>query len=51
MTSKMEKVAEDVALTALQRATGSSESPLDPDKMIETLRARWPSERQPATNE
>ena len=44
MTTRMEKVAEDVAFTALQRATRTSESPLDPDKLKETLRASWPPE-------
>ena len=44
MTARMEKVAEDVALTALQRATRASASPLDPDKLKETLRASWPPE-------
>ena len=44
MTTRMEKVAEDVALTALQRAARASESPLDPDKLKETLKASWPPE-------
>ncbi|MCY4365703.1 MAG: hypothetical protein OXE17_05695, partial [Chloroflexi bacterium] len=44
MTTRMEKVAEDVALTALQRATRASGSPLDPDKLKETLKASWPPE-------
>ena len=44
MTTRMEKVAEDVAFTALKRATRASASPLDPDKLKETLRASWPPE-------
>lgn len=43
MTTRMENVAEDVALTALRKATRESEFPLDPEKLKETLRASWPS--------
>lgn len=43
MTTRMENVAEDVALTALRKATRESEFPLDPEKLKETLRASWPA--------
>ena len=44
MTTRMEKVAEDVALTALQKATRESQSHLDPQELKTTFQASWPPE-------
>ena len=44
MTTRMEKVAEDVALTALKTATSMSESTLDPDALRLTFLRHWPPE-------
>lgn len=41
MTTRMEKVAEDVALTALKTATSLSESTLDPDALRLTFLRDW----------
>ncbi len=42
MTTRMEKVAEDIALAALRKASTAAEPPLQPDKLQEGFRARWP---------
>ena len=43
MTTRMETVAEDVALTALRKASAAAEPPLQPEKLQEGFRARWPA--------
>ena len=43
MTTRMERVAEDVALAALQKASTLGEPPLQPEKLHERLRATWPA--------
>ena len=42
MTTRMEKVAEDVALTALQKASNASGSPPNPAGLKTAFRANWP---------
>ena len=44
MNTRMEDVAVDVALTALQSVCTASEPPLDPEALKEAFRARWPTE-------
>ena len=44
MTTRMEQVAEDVALTALQKSTEQSGYPPDPAGLKTALRACWPPE-------
>ena len=42
MTSRMEKVAEDIALAALQKATPTGEQPLKLETLKEAFQAGWP---------
>ena len=42
MTSRMEKVAEDIALTALRNATPTGDPPLKLETLKEAFQARWP---------
>ena len=42
MTSRMEKVAEDIALTALRKATSTGDPPLKPEALKEAFQAGWP---------
>ena len=44
MNTRMEKVAEDVALTALRSAGTASDPPLEPETLKEAFRARWPTQ-------
>ena len=44
MTTRMETVAQDIALAALRRAGAAAEPPLQPEKLQEGFRARWPVE-------
>ena len=41
MTTRMERVAEDVALAALQKASTLAEPPLQPEKLHERFRTTW----------
>ena len=43
MTSRMEKVAKDVALAALRSASTASDPPLDYDALKEVFQAKWPT--------
>ena len=43
MTTRMEKVAEDVALTVLQKAGSTAQRPLQPETLKEAFHARWPT--------
>ena len=43
MNSRMEKVAQDVALAALRSASTASDLPLDYDALKEVFQARWPT--------
>ncbi len=43
MTTRMEKVAEDIALAALRKASTEAEPPLQPEKLQEGFRATWPA--------
>ena len=42
MTSRMEKVAEDIALAALRKATLTTKPPLQMETLKEAFQARWP---------
>ena len=44
MNTRMEKVAEDVALTALRSAGTASDPPLEPETLKEAFRARSPTQ-------
>ena len=44
MSTRMEKVAEDVALKALRAAAATSDPPLDPEALTEAFQAGWPVE-------
>ena len=44
MNTRMEKVAEDVALKALRSAGTASDPSLDPEALREAFRARWPTQ-------
>ena len=41
MTSRMEKVAEDIALNALRKATQTAELPLKLETLTEAFKGRW----------
>ena len=43
MTTRMEEVAEDIALAALRKASTEAEPPLQPEKLQEGFRATWPA--------
>ena len=43
MYTRMEKVAEDVALTVLRRAGSSAEPPLRPETLKDAFQSRWPT--------
>ena len=49
MTTRMEKVAEDVALTVLQKTGSAADPPFQPETLKEAFQARWPTpdSRQP----
>ena len=42
MTTRMEKVAEDIALAALRKATLTTKPPLQLETLKEAFQARWP---------
>ena len=42
MSTRMEKVAQDVALKALRSAAATSDPPLDPQTLTEAFQAGWP---------
>ena len=42
MTSRMEKVAEDIALNALRKATQTAELPLKLETLTDAFKGRWP---------
>ena len=44
MNSRMQMVAEQVALTVLQSASAASDPPIEPDALRDAFRARWPSQ-------
>ena len=44
MNTRMEKVAEDVALTVLRSTSAALEPPLEPEALKEAFRARWPTQ-------
>ena len=44
MNTRMQMVAEQVALTALQSASTASDPPIEPDALIEAFQARWPTQ-------
>ena len=43
MTTRMEKVAEDVALAVLRNTGPSADSPLQSETVVQAFQARWPS--------
>ena len=43
MTTRMEKVAEDVALAAIRNASTAAAPLLQPEKLQESFRAAWPT--------
>ena len=43
MSTRMERVAQDVALKALRSAAATSDPPLDPEQLTEAFQARWPA--------
>ena len=43
MTTRMEKVAEDVALAVLPKASTAAAPSLQPEKLQESFRATWPT--------
>ena len=49
MTTRMEKVAEDVALTVLRKTGSAADPPFQPETLKEAFQARWPTpdSRQP----
>ena len=42
MNTKMEKVAEDIALTALRKVGSAAQPPLQPEKLKDAFQAGWP---------
>ena len=42
MTTRMEKVAEDIALAALRNAGSSANPPLHPETLAKAFQAGWP---------
>ena len=43
MTTRMEKVAKDVALTVLRKADCGTDPPLQPETLKEAFQAKWPT--------
>ena len=44
MTTRMERVAEDIALATLRKASTLAEQPLHPEKLQEGFNAKWPAQ-------